>query len=201
MPISPTPFADLSSFMPEMWLQTNRRALWFACLPPLFFALIGVWVAIVSTDSMRWTRWLGLAIIALGGIAIALLLARLGRARIAFEAGNLLFDLRPGKPIRVPVNIVEAFFLGQAPANLPAGVGKRQKTVNLVARLSQRETAWAEREVKPALGDWKDGYITIRGIWCEPLGMEVIRRLNRRLKEVQGSDRLSKAAQAGTSEN
>jgi hypothetical protein len=78
---------------------------------------------------------------------------------------------------------VEAFFLGQGPAKLP-GSPNAQQTVNLVARLAQRETDWARREVKPALGNWCDGYITIRGTWCEPLDNELVRRLNRRLKEV-----------------
>jgi hypothetical protein len=38
--------------------------------------------------------------------------------------------------------------------------------------------------VKPALGAWCDSYVTIRGTWCEPLNGELIRRLNRRLREV-----------------
>ena len=59
------------------------------------------------------------------------------------------------------------------------------QTVNLVARLSQRHTEWAQQEVKPALGSWCDGYVTIRGAWCEPLNGELIRKLNRRLKEIK----------------
>ena len=60
--------------------------------------------------------------------------------------------------------------------------------MNLVARLSQRHTEWAKHEVKSALGNWADGYITIRGSWCEPLSGETIRKLNRRLKEVKDID-------------
>jgi hypothetical protein len=39
--------------------------------------------------------------------------------------------------------------------------------------------------VKPSLGTWCGGYVTIRGTWCEPLQPDLIRRLNRRLKEVK----------------
>jgi hypothetical protein len=96
----------------------------------------------------------------------------------------VLFYLRASQPIAVPVGIIEAFFLGQGPASLPAGL-RRQESVNLVARISQRATDWARQQVKPSLGNWCDGYVTIHGTWCEPLGTELVRRLNRRLKEVK----------------
>ncbi|MCI0335247.1 MAG: hypothetical protein L0228_18715, partial [Planctomycetes bacterium] len=81
--------------------------------------------------------------------------------------------------------VVESFFVGQGPATLPGGIASRQQTANLVARLSQRDTEWARQQVKPALGNWCNGYVTIRGTWCEPLSPELIRWLNRRLKDVK----------------
>jgi hypothetical protein len=83
--------------------------------------------------------------------------------------------------------LVEAFFVGQGPAELPGGMARSQETANLVARLAQRATEWAQRDVKPALGRWCEGYVTIRGTWCEPLNTELVRRLNRRLAEVKNS--------------
>jgi hypothetical protein len=97
----------------------------------------------------------------------------------------VFFNLRAGSPIAVPAGVVEAFFLGQGPANLPNVGGKPAETVNLVARLSQKAPEWAKVAVKPALGNWCEGYVTIRGTWCEPLNGEVIRRLNRRLRELR----------------
>jgi hypothetical protein len=172
--------------MHETWLRPNRRAIWFGCVPPFFTGCLGLWLALgpLSESGSGW-RWLGITLLAAGTAAAALLLHQLRRPRVGYEAGHVLFYLRGNGPIAVPAQIVEAFFLGQGPAALPAGVGGRQETVNLVARLSQRETDWASREVKPALGAWCGGYVTIRGAWCEPLGADVIRRLNRRLKEVQ----------------
>lgn len=171
--------------MRETWLRPNRRAILFGCVPLLVAIGIGGWLALgLPTVASGW-RWLGGGIIALGMLAISLLLNELRRPRIAYANGRVLFYLSRGGPIAVPLGIVEAFFVGQGPATLPAGIGKQQQTYNLVARLSHRATDWADREVKPALGQWCGGYVTIRGTWCEPLDDNVIRRLNRRLKEVQ----------------
>jgi hypothetical protein len=167
----------------ETWLHTNRRAIIFGCVPPLAIVAIGAWLTlrIGSQGDHPW-RWLGIILTLLGAGTIATLIRQLLRPRIAFQNGQVLFYLRSGPPITVPVDIVEAFFAGQGPAHLPA-MTKQPQNVNLIARLSQRHTEWASKTVKPALGNWSDGYVTIRGSWCEPLDGEVIRKLNRRLKE------------------
>jgi hypothetical protein len=135
-----------------------------------------------------WWRWIGGAI-CLTSLGVAgMLVWQMRRPRVAFRNANVLFYLRSGEPIAVPLEFVEAFFLGSGPAELPAGISSGQSTVNLVARLSQREKQWAQQDVKAALGRWYEGYVTIRGTWCEPLNGEVIRRLNRRLKEVRTND-------------
>ncbi|HEX2476730.1 MAG TPA: hypothetical protein VHK01_18395 [Lacipirellulaceae bacterium] len=172
--------------MYEIWLRPNRRAIWFGSLPPLCLVVLGAWLALSSSDqSAAGWRWVGAALAAIGIGVIAMLLRQLRRPRIAYQNGEVLFYLRSGSPMAVPVNIVEAFFLGQGPVVLPAHIQNKHNTVNLVARLSQREAEWARRQVKPALGNWCDGYVTVRGTWCEPLNGNVIRRLNKRLKEVQ----------------
>lgn len=173
--------------MHETWLSTNRRALAFGCIPPALIVATGLYILLATSSGGRvgWMRWPAIALIAVGALAIIVLAIQFFRPRIAFRNGHVTFYLRTGAPIAVPIAFVEAFLLGQGPANLPGGVGKREKSVNLVAKLSQREASWANRKVKPSLGQWKDGYITIRGTWCEPLDTDVIRRLNRRLREVQ----------------
>jgi hypothetical protein len=67
---------------------------------------------------------------------------------------------------------------------LPRTHGADAEAVNLVARLSQKAPEWMQAPVKQALGEWREGYVTIRGTWCEPLTIEVIRRLNARLREL-----------------
>jgi hypothetical protein len=172
--------------MRETWLKPNRRAIWFGCVFPLIIAAIGCVLITVPGDSNQagW-RWAGAVFLISAALVLGGLLRLLFRAPIRYQNGYLLFQLRSGPPIAVPVHIVEAFFLGQGPANLPGDLRGREKAVNLVARLAQRHTEWAQRDVKPAFGNWSGGYVTIRGTWCEPLNSEVIRRLNRRLNEVK----------------
>jgi hypothetical protein len=172
--------------MRETWLQPNRRAIWFGCIPPLMIGTFGVWLAIQPSEAGRpWWRWIGVAMTIVAIVALGMLMRQLHRPRIAYRGGSVLFYLRSGPPVAVPVQVVEAFFLGQGPANLPGGIQRQEQTVNLIARLSQREIDWAHRAVKSAFGNWADGYVTVRGTWCEPLGPDVVRRLNRRLKEVK----------------
>jgi hypothetical protein len=170
--------------MAEIWLRTNRRALAFGAVPPLVVAAIGGWMmqhfAATENAGLRWT---GVALIALGGAFAVAILLQLRTPRIAYRAGEVLFHLRSGPPLAVPVELVEAFFLGQGPL-MVKGTSQGSEAVNLVARISQRDPSYAKREVKPALGNWCESYVTIRGLWCEPLNGEVVRRLNRRLREV-----------------
>jgi hypothetical protein len=174
--------------MRETWLSPNRRAIWFGCIPPLAMTLIGAWLATWATpEGSFWLRAAGFVLLVLGLGLTLMLVWQLFAPRVAYENGQVLFYLRGGSPIAVPVAIVEAFFLGQGPVQL-AGMTTRQEAVNLVARLSQRHLEWARRDVKHALGAWCDGYVTIRGTWCEPLTNDVVRRLNRRLHEVKQND-------------
>jgi hypothetical protein len=172
--------------MSETWLRPNRRALWFGCVPPLILCFIGLWLIMgIRGDSNTWLRWSGILLMVAGSVMVIALVRQLSRPRIAFNNGHVLFYLRSGPPLAVPAEIVEAFFVGQGPAALPGGLSPPQQTANLVARLSQRATEWTQRDVKPALGNWCEGYVTIRGTWCEPLNAELVRRLNRRLSQVK----------------
>jgi hypothetical protein len=169
--------------MTEVWLQTNRRALTMGLVPTL--TLAGVGAAMLGLSEARVLAWLGWTLIGMGIVLTLGILRQFLQPRIAYRDGSVLFHLRAGQPVAVPREVVEAFFLGQGPSYLPEMRGRRLETVNLVARLSQKAPEWMHVSVKPALGHWCDGYVTIRGTWCEPLGNDVIRRLNRRLKEVQ----------------
>ncbi len=180
------PFCGEIPQMHEVWLWPNRRAVLFGCAPPLMLAALGLWLAVgIDGEPGNWLRWLGAAMIVVGIATVAALVRQILRPRIAYGGGHVFFHLRSGEPFAVPVQIVESFFVGQGSATLPGGVQNRRQTANLVARLSQRETDWARRDVKPALGKWCDGYVTINGTWCEPLDDVVLRRLNRRLHEVK----------------
>ena len=179
--------------MTEVWVRANRRALSMALVPA---ALLGglSWFAFRLWD-MMWLKSFAAVGMTLAGLLILGLLHQLNRPRVAYRDGHVLFYLRAKKPIAVPEQVVEAFFLGQGLAMLP---GEKMlhtlpedgvETVNLIARLSQREPEWQQQEVKRALGRWQDGYVVMRGTWCEPLTHQLIRQLNRRLSEIALSRR------------
>ena len=174
-----------SCVMCETWVKPNRRAILFGCVPPLIAGTAGVWLVfgLEGPTSSAW-RWIGYLLVAAALLVISTLLKQLTHPRIGFRDGNVLFYLRGAAPIAVPVAIVESFFSGQGPAHIPA-MANQPNTVNLVARLSQRHKEWAQQYVRPSLGKWCEGYVTIRGTWCEPLSSDMIRTLNRRLKEVK----------------
>jgi hypothetical protein len=168
----------------EIWLRPNCRALWFGSVPPALFFLLGAWIAFATEQpAANWRWWIGGGLMLFGCALVGAMIVQMRRPRIAYDDGKVQFYLRASTPIAVPVELVEAFFLGQGPLAL-SGALPGSSTVDLVARLSQRAPEWSEREVKLALGRWSESYVTIRGTWCEPLNGELIRRLNRRLREV-----------------
>jgi hypothetical protein len=173
--------------MTETWLQSNRRVLGMAMVPAA--ALAGVGLLLATAVQSTLLRIISGALVAVGAALMLGLANQLRRPRIAYRDGEVLFYLRAGAPVAVPMEVVEAFFLGQGPAYLPLSKGSGAETVNLVARLSQQAPEWAHLPVKEALGHWCEGYVTIRGTWCEPLNGEVIRRLNHRLRELRDAAR------------
>ena len=164
--------------MTEVWLRPNQRVLKLSMVPVVAIGILG---AFMFTSG--WQMFGGVAVTG-AAFALGLLIRQFFLPRIALRGGMVLFYLRAGSPLEVPLHLLEAFFQGQGPTHLPGESPSATKVVNLVARLSRRETEFHERDVKPALGSWADGYVTIRGTWCEPIDTELIRRLNRRISEL-----------------
>lgn len=104
--------------------------------------------------------------------------------RLAFDGQSLLAYLQGPRPIRIPIEIVEAFLLGQGPALLPGEKHARTETATIVIKLSDRAEEWSHVAVDSRLASWCDSYITIRGTWTEPLNLAVVRRLNERLAAI-----------------
>ncbi len=170
----------------EIWLRTNARALLFGMVPPALFALMGVLllVGLPGREPPDWLRIVGTGVLVLSLVVLGALAWQIRQPRMAYRPGKLLLWLRPGGPIEVPLEVVECFLLGQAPSLLPGKRQRESKSSALVVRIADRAAEWHQQEVKPQLGQWCDGYITIRGTWCEPLNVDVVNRLNQRLAEV-----------------
>lgn len=171
--------------MNEVWLRNNRRALALGMVPPA--AIGGVGLALLTGWFGRWqflpAQILGAVLLLFGLVAVVLLALQMRVPRLAYETGQLLVYLQTGAPIRVPIELVECFLLGQGPSRLPGRRHQQRETTTLVVRLDERAEAWAQRDVKPALGNWCGSHITIRGTWCEPLSVELVKQLNARLSQ------------------
>ena len=177
--------------MTEVWLRNNRRVLLVAVAAVLMAGHVGLIFALdlPRADLGVAPRAAGWALVALATFGLAALLRALRRPRIVREDDELLLYLRRGAPIRVPLEVVECFFMGQAPSGLAGADEERTKTRTVVVRFASRATDWAERDVAPRLAAWRDGYIAIRGTWCEPLYINVVNSLNHRLADVQRANR------------
>lgn len=167
----------------KVWLYSNRRALVLGAVPvALVFAGSLVW-AVVASGWMRWTA-VGLSVVA--GYLVGLSIYLLFRPRLAYSDGHLLVYLRPGPAIRLPIGVVECFFLGQGPSLLARPIrsdSDLEEASAIIVRLAETAEQWKHVEVTPAQGLWCDGYITVRGTWCEPINGEVLQRLNHLLVE------------------
>jgi hypothetical protein len=177
----------------EIWLNTNRRAcLVLAILPGICVFACAIWFIFATTPLSFW-----LGVLAFGPMALwlASTLYRMRQPRLAFKNGRLLVYLGGLQAIQVPIDIVECFFLGQGPSMLPRSLegkhGEAAETATIVVRLAESAREWHHRDVLASLGQWCEGYITIRGTWCEPLTREVVARLNQRLVEAHREARRS----------
>jgi hypothetical protein len=170
----------------ERWLAANSRVFFLALAPAVVLATAGLVLTVVThfreaplANVAGWSLlWCGLA-------ATALIVGRMRLPRLAYLRGWLLVYLSGARPIRIPIDVVECFFLGQGPSQIDAAGIDRVKARNLIVRLAESATQWHQMPVRASLGEWCDGYITVRGMWCEPLTIKLVTDLNRRLAQVK----------------
>jgi hypothetical protein len=169
--------------MPECWLKPNRRALRIALVAPLTLMLVGAIVAAwgYARGGAAATFLVGVVLAFAGAVGAAWLLYALRIPRLAYDGADVLVYLRSLTPLRVPVDAVECFFLGQGPALPAAPQPDVTKAANVIVRLAEGAKDYHTRQVRSDLGVWSDGYITIRGMWCEPLDHQRVNELNRQL--------------------
>jgi hypothetical protein len=165
--------------MSECWLRPNRRMLRVAALATIVTIVAGGLIgSLVGTTAGNWFGG-GLA-----GAAVLLAVATVRAAvppRISLCGGALAVVSGPLASAELPLDDVEAFFLGQGPVVLPLLGEQSARCTNLVVRIAQRAEHVHAGDVAPWVGDWSDGYFVIRGTWCEPLDTALAVRLNERL--------------------
>lgn len=148
-------------------------------------ACLSLWFALVADGGMaRWT--------AFGVCLTTTILALLAweffflRPRIAINEHELLVYVgKVRAPFRVPLGSVEVFFIGQG-AVLGDEPGQPKDyhgpvAANVIVRLAESATDWHRRDVNRWLAVWNDGYITVRGLWCEDINQDVLKEMNHRL--------------------
>jgi hypothetical protein len=170
----------------EIWLRSNWRVP-AVCALLATMVLAAAAIAHVRSDSTEMkAASIAVALVSAGLVLTFVVQAR--RPRLGYAGGHLAVYLRGARPIRVPIETVECFFLGQGPSWLPRLAGgtawSSPETSTLIVRLAEAAPDWKHRDVRPWLGLWCESYITIRGTCCEPLSGDLVARLNRRLVEV-----------------
>jgi hypothetical protein len=168
---------------PETWLRPNRRVLWLSCVIAALMVAGGLGLAwfFPPGGERAWAGWLGLVVAGTGLLGAATFAYNMRLPRLAVEDDHLLVYLRSSVPERVPIEIVECFFWGQGPSLIRLPSGNEAEAANIIVRLAERATDWRDRETDPSLGEWKCGYITIRGTWCERITPELVKQLNENL--------------------
>lgn len=174
--------------MTQILLRGNRRIGMLAALV-LVFVLSGIVGCMVA--------WPSTFIIVGGSVALMLLLP------VAFVICQLCFVPRlsidddtlfvfvsnSARPTAVPLDNVEVFFMGQGAVqgDEPGHPREYQGAVaaNVIVRLAESATDWHSRDVNQRLAVWRDGYITVRGLWCEDINQELLATMNRRLSEAK----------------
>ena len=170
----------------QIWLRGNARP---ACLLVGAALATGTGLAILAvlppTRAVAMPVAIAFALVA-GPLVAGLALAG-SQPRLARRGGVLRVRLAPLVAHDVPLESVECFFMGSHVLPAPDGrddqPGRRVGT--LVMRIAERAAAWQARPTFAAWGTWAEGAVVFDGRWCEPLSVELARRLSGRLVEAK----------------
>lgn len=182
------PFFSLNA-MTQAWLRSNRRIFASAAAFPAIGLLFSLCLAMgfVAFLDVAWVRGVGVVLAAGGSISLGLLLRQAWVPRMGYKRGQLRLSLRLGSTVRVPLDVVEGFLLGQGPSWLPGKELGRAQARNLVIRLAEQAAEWERVDVFPVFGSWCGHYVTVRGAWCEPLTVPLVNRLNAQLHDAKAA--------------
>ena len=164
----------------SVWLRANGR-------PGVVIASLAVAMGLAllllarpwgrSVGVVTWLGGAGVLVAGAGGVMLTL------RPRLVLEKESVRVHLAPGRIDPVPLEFVECFFLGSRLEPPPPGDdstgGARVRT--LVMRIAERAVDHAARPTLPLWGAWSEGSVNFDGRWCEPLSVDLVRRLNRDL--------------------
>ncbi len=150
-----------------------------------------------STDRLLW--WIGLAVVLIGLAVVVRQWRWAMTPRLALQDDHLLLYGGSGKGhlVRLPLEDVECFFFGKTDSHLTDRTGEKVPSHAVVIRIRERASQWQSGPLQPSLGTWGEGYVTLRGTWCEPLTVEKVRQMNATLAAVK-RDRKKRQARSET---
>lgn len=157
----------------DVWLDANRRARSAAGAVALSALVVGAACSVGAVLSGGWMLTLATVVAAAVVLPAFAAWVFLRRPRIAYDGRFLLLVLGRGPAARLPLDVVECFFLGTA---TDEASGRSTRTI--VTRLAEAATQHAAGEADGRIAKWCGGYITIRGTWCEPFDADRVRLLN-----------------------
>ena len=156
----------------------------------LVIASLGASVALIALPVVEHDRVVvrGLAVvaaIAFGGFVLLALRLLMTPRILLTDDGISVFAALVGRSIFVPIEVVEVFFMGQgAISGTEPGHPKGYQgavAANVIVRLAEADTSWHSRNINQWFGLWSDGYITIRGLWCEDINQDLLKYMNHEL--------------------
>lgn len=167
--------------MTEIWLQSNRRIY----LVPIIAAEVLSVVSIVAGLVFHQTTAGVIAFSLFSLLSAGLWLASMRAARISFDGRNVWFHTGLTQPAVIPLELVEGFWIGKGPAYLQGKDDYKTETSTLTVRIAERAPQWEKLPTDVRVAAWCGHHITFRGIWTEPLSVDVANRLNQRLYDAQ----------------
>lgn len=170
----------------EIWLRGNVRPAGLLIAAALAAGTVLAVLAVLSpTRAIALPVAISFALVT-GPLVAGLALAG-SRPRLARRGDVLRVRLAPLVAHDVPLESVECFFMGSHVLPDPDGrddlPGRRVGT--LVMRIAERAAAWQARPTFAAWGTWAEGAVVFDGRWCEPLSVDLARRLSGRLVEAK----------------
>ena len=179
--------------MAETLLRSNRRAASMLCVAAAWPAVLGLlllaWGRRIDQTIISWT---GVLMVLVGVLLVRrqlvlLIPPRLGAGTRSFTGLRARIHSLAGAAGRCRV-----FFYWPSAQRVARGASdgwpSRERDRRGAIGRTGHASGISDASIR-SLGKWCDGYITIFGVWCEPLDGDFVNRMNHRLAEVEADSK------------
>lgn len=166
-----------------VWLRGNWRLTMLAAILLLPGLGLIVWAAISNVFSVP-VRMVIIAT-AMIDMVLGLIFAWIGSRSVIRRMDDELVIHVGLQQVRLPISIVEVFFGGHEELPMANHGGSVPETANIIMRVAESAKEWQRVDIPRWIGRWCDGYLTIRGLWCEPVTRPLLESLNDQLRRAK----------------